>query len=181
MGARSKLSSRGVGRWGGSTGDKAKFGLSASDIMALINKLKERDMLDCLQLLHFHIGSQISNISAVKNALREAGNLFVQLHRQGANMKYMDVGGGLGIDYDGSKTSFHASMNYTVDEYAADVVSSLKDVCTRHKIPEPIIISESGRAVSSHHSILITNVLNSTTVIRFAWAFFFFFYSMHFE
>ncbi len=166
VGARSKLSSRGIGRWGGSTGDKAKFGLSAADIMILVNKLKELNMLDCLQLLHFHIGSQISNITTVKNALREAGQYYVQLKRLGANMKYVDVGGGLGIDYDGSKTSFHASMNYTVDEYAADVVVAIKDICTKNNIPVPVIISESGRAVSSHHSILIFNVLNSSTLIQ---------------
>lgn len=166
IGARSKLSSRGVGRWGGSTGDRAKFGLSSADILILVNKLRREGLLDCLQLLHFHIGSQISNITAVKNALREAGQFYVQLYRLGANMQYLDVGGGLGIDYDGSKTSFHASMNYTVDEYAADVVVALKDICGKNNIPVPTIISESGRAISSHHSILVFNVLNSSAMVQ---------------
>jgi arginine decarboxylase len=102
------------GRWGGSTGDHAKFGLSAAEIMEVVKRLREHDMLSSLQLLHFHIGSQISRISVVKDALREAGQFFVELHRLGCDMKYLDIGGGLGIDYDGSKTSFHASMNYTI-------------------------------------------------------------------
>lgn len=164
VGVRAKLSAKGIGRWGTSTGDRAKFGLSSAEIMEVVKKLKEVDMLNSLQLLHFHIGSQISQISAVKNALREASHFFVQLHQLGANMCYLDVGGGLGIDYDGSKTSFHASMNYTVEEYAADVVVAIKDICMKNKVPVPIIVSESGRAVASHHSVLIFNILDATKV-----------------
>jgi arginine decarboxylase len=166
VGARAKLSARGIGRWSDSSGVKSKFGLSAADIMIMVNKLKEVGMLDCLQLLHFHIGSQISNISAIKNALREACQYYVQLSKLGANMKYIDVGGGLGIDYDGSKTAFHASINYTEEEYAADVVVAVKDTCTKHSLPCPTIISESGRAISSHHSLLVFNVLSSTNLIE---------------
>lgn len=166
VGARAKLSARGIGRWSDSSGVKSKFGLSAADIMIMVNKLKEVGMLDCLQLLHFHIGSQISNISAIKNALREACQYYVQLTKLGANMRYLDVGGGLGIDYDGSKTAFHASINYTEEEYAADVVVAIKDCCAKNKLSCPTLISESGRAVSSHHSILVFNVLSSSTLIQ---------------
>ena len=162
VGVRARLSVRGSGHWGESTGDKAKFGLSASDIVQVVEKLREVDLLDSLQLLHFHIGSQISSISVIKYALKEACQYFVQLHRLGANMQYIDVGGGLGVDYDGSKTSFYASINYTVDEYAADIVIALKGMCDKFKIPAPCIISESGRAVSSHQTVLVFNVLHAT-------------------
>eukprot|EP00461_Guttulinopsis_vulgaris_P001999 UN02000 len=135
--------------------------------MIMVNKLKEVDMLDCLQLLHFHIGSQISNITAIKNALREACQFYIQLVKLGANMRYIDVGGGLGIDYDGSKTAFHASINYSEEEYAADVVTAVKDMCVKNNLEKmPTIISESGRAVSSHHSILIFNVLSASNLIQ---------------
>jgi arginine decarboxylase len=162
VGVRAKLSTQGTGRWGGSTGDHAKFGLSSAEIMEVHKKLKAADLLDSLQLLHFHIGSQISRISVVKDALREAGQFFVELHKLGAQMSYVDIGGGLGIDYDGSKTSFHASMNYTVGEYAQDVVVAIKKVCDKHNIPHPVIVSESGRAVVSHQTVLVLSTLGAT-------------------
>eukprot|EP00455_Lapot_gusevi_P039084 TRINITY_DN437_c0_g1_i1.p1 TRINITY_DN437_c0_g1~~TRINITY_DN437_c0_g1_i1.p1 ORF type:complete len:673 (-),score=226.38 TRINITY_DN437_c0_g1_i1:272-2290(-) len=162
VGVRARLSCRGSGHWGDTTGDRAKFGLNAADIVEVVRRLAAANCLDSLQLLHFHIGSQISNISVIKNALREAGQFYVQLAKLGCDMRYIDVGGGLGIDYDGSKTSFHASMNYTVAEYAADVVVALQDVCQKHNLPVPTIISESGRAVSSHQTVLVFSALHAT-------------------
>lgn len=165
VGVRAKLTARGIGRWGDSAGDRAKFGLSAAEIMAVVDRLKEENMLDSLQLLHFHIGSQISNISVIKNALREAGQFYVELAGLGADMKYLDVGGGLGIDYDGSKTNFHASKNYNISEYAADIVAAVMDACKPKGLPVPMLISESGRAITSHQSMLIFNVLGVGEVI----------------
>ena len=116
-------------------------------------------MLDCLQLLHFHIGSQITNIRAVKDALREASRIYVELHALGANMRYLDCGGGLGVDYDGSQTNFHSSVNYTLQEYAADIVSQVAEACNAKGVPHPDIVTESGRALVAHHSVLVFNVL----------------------
>lgn len=124
--------------------------------------LKLEGMLESLQLLHFHIGSQISRIAVVKDALREATQFFVELYKLGAKMTYLDVGGGLGVDYDGSKTAFSASMNYTILEYAADVVVAIKAACDKNKVPHPVIVTESGRAVCSHHSVLVFPVLGAT-------------------
>lgn len=164
LGVRAKLSSKGIGRWGGSTGDRAKFGLTIPEIIAVVDQLKAANMLQCLQLLHFHIGSQISAISVIKDALREASQTYVELVGLGANMKYLDVGGGLGIDYDGSKTNFHASANYDMQNYANDVVSAVKEACSERSVPVPTIISESGRAIASHQSVLIFDVLNTSDV-----------------
>lgn len=164
LGVRAKLTARGIGRWGDSAGDRAKFGLSAAEIMQVVDRLRAEGMLDCLKLLHFHIGSQISNISTLKNALREAGQFFVELAKLGAAMSYLDVGGGLGIDYDGSKTNFHASMNYSLDEYAADIVTAIQDACREAAIPYPTIVSESGRATSSHQSMLVFDVLGVSEI-----------------
>jgi arginine decarboxylase len=122
-------------------------------------------MLDCLQLLHFHIGSQITNIRAVKDALREASRIYVELHALGANMRYLDCGGGLGVDYDGSQTNFHSSVNYTLEEYAADIVSQVAQACNPRGVPHPDIVTESGRALVAHHSVLIFNVLGSNELL----------------
>lgn len=165
LGVRAKLTARGIGRWGDSAGDRAKFGLNAAEIMEVMDRLRERDMLDCLQLLHFHIGSQISNISVIKNALREASQFYTEMSKLGAGMRYLDVGGGLGIDYDGSKTNFHASINYNLQEYAADVVSAIQDACSRAHLPVPMLVSESGRAISSHQSVLVFDVLGVGDVL----------------
>jgi arginine decarboxylase len=164
LGVRSKLSAKGVGRWKSSAGDRAKFGLTAAEIVRVVDELQSRGMLDCLRLLHFHIGSQISSIIPVKNALREAANIYVELAKMGAKMGYLDVGGGLAVDYDGSKTDYHASMNYDEQEYAYDIVSEVKDACAKNGIDVPTLVSESGRAISAHQSVLIFEVLSKNEV-----------------
>ncbi len=166
IGIRAKLCAKGMGRWGTSAGDRAKFGLTIPEILAAIEKLRKADLLDSLQLLHFHIGSQISSISVLKDAFREAGQIYVELSRLGANMKYLDVGGGLGVDYDGSKTTYAASKNYNMQNYANDVVAAMKDACTQAKLPVPTLISESGRAIASHQSVLVFDILGSSDVIE---------------
>ena len=166
LGVRAKLSTKGIGHWGNSTGDRAKFGLTIPEIMRAVQELQAAEMLDSLQLLHFHIGSQISSISIIKEAIREASHIYVELAKLGANMKYLDVGGGLGVDYDGSKTNFHASKNYNMQNYANDVVAGVKDACDERKLPVPILISESGRAIASHQSVLIFDVLGTSDVPR---------------
>ena len=126
---RAKLAARGRGKWESSGGDKSKFGLFPSEILDAIDKLRGCDMLDCLQLLHFHLGSQITSIQSIKDALREGSRIFVELVRLGVNLRYFDVGGGLAVDYDGSKTNFSSSANYTIEEYASDIVSALAEIC----------------------------------------------------
>jgi arginine decarboxylase len=163
LGFRARLSSRGAGRWEQSGGDFSKFGLSAAEMVDAIAKLKAWGDAEALKLLHFHLGSQISAIKSVKNALREAGRLYVEMHKLGAKgLAYLDVGGGLGVDYDGSQTNFASSMNYTVQEYANDVVYAIKEICDADKVPHPNIVSESGRAIAAHHSVLVVNVLGVT-------------------
>jgi arginine decarboxylase len=159
LGARVRLSTRGAGRWEASGGDRSKFGLSSLELMEAISFMRETNLLSTFELLHFHLGSQISNIRNIKNALREAGRFFVEVHKQGAPLKYMDVGGGLGVDYDGSQTNFTSSMNYSTEEYANDVVFSVMEVCDREGVPHPNLVSESGRAVVAHHAVLVTEVL----------------------
>ncbi|WP_414527294.1 biosynthetic arginine decarboxylase [Nodularia chucula] len=164
VGVRAKLSTQGMGRWGTSTGDRAKFGLTIPEIMAAVNKLRDANLLDCLQLMHFHIGSQISAINVIKDAIQEASRIYVELAILGADMKYLDVGGGLGVDYDGSQTNFYASKNYNMQNYANDIVAELKDTCAEKQIPVPTLISESGRAIASHQSVLIFDVLSTSDV-----------------
>lgn len=161
LGVRAKLQTKGSGHWGDSTGEKAKFGLTIPEIVTVVNRLEKTAQLDCLKLLHFHIGSQISSIAVIKDAIREASQIYVQLVTMGAGMKYLDVGGGLAVDYDGSKTNFYASKNYNMQNYANDIVAAVKDACEEKNIPHPILVSESGRAIASHHSVLIFNVVNS--------------------
>ena len=162
IGMRAKLATKGAGRWEGSAGDRAKFGLTVGEMVEGVKYLRERGRLDSLQLLHFHIGSQVSAIRSVKNALREASRLYTGLVQLGAPMKYFDVGGGLGVDYDGSRTNFESSVNYTIDEYAADVVAAVQGACDEAEITHPTIITESGRAMAAHHSVLVFNVLGVT-------------------
>jgi arginine decarboxylase len=164
LGVRGKLSTKGSGRWGTSTGDRAKFGLTISEMLEVVNELQAVGMLHCLQLLHFHIGSQISSITVIKDAIREAGQIYVQLTKSGANMRYLDVGGGLGVDYDGSKTNFYASKNYNMQNYANDIVAAVKDACMQGQVNAPILVSESGRAIASHQSVLIFDVLETNDV-----------------
>ena len=165
LGVRAKLSTKGTGRWGESTGDRAKFGLTIPEILSCIEQLREAQMLDSLQLLHFHIGSQVSAINVIKDAIREASQIYVELGALGANMQYLDVGGGLGVDYDGSKTNFHASKNYNMQNYANDIVAEVKDACESRQMPAPVLISESGRAIASHQSVLVFDVLSTSDVI----------------
>ncbi len=165
IGVRARLSTKGAGKWVESTGDRSKFGLTTAEIVAAVERLRAEGMLDCLQLLHFHIGSQITAIRAIKDALQEAGRIFVELHALGAKMRYVDCGGGLGVDYDGSQTNFHSSVNYTLQEYAADVVSQMAEACNTKGVPHPDIITESGRALVAHHSVLIFNVLGSNEIL----------------
>src|SRR6187455_236166 len=159
IGMRVKLASRGSGRWQSSGGFRSKFGLTVTEIIRGLEELKRRDMADCLQLLHFHLGSQITNIRIVKGALNEAARVYTEIAKLGGGLKFLDVGGGLGVDYDGSQTNFESSMNYTLEEYANDVVYHIQTVCDEAGVPHPTIISESGRAVVAYHSVLVFNVL----------------------
>src|ERR1043165_3619453 len=162
IGIRVKLASRGSGRWEASGGDRSKFGLTTREVLEAIKFLRENDLLGCFELLHFHLGSQISAIRAVKNALREAGRFYVEVAKQGASLQFLDVGGGLGVDYDGSQTNFASSMNYTTEEYANDVVFSVMEACDSAGVPHPNLVSESGRAVVAHHAMLVTEVLGNS-------------------
>nr|WP_238718557.1 biosynthetic arginine decarboxylase [Petrachloros mirabilis] len=162
LGIRAKLNAKGIGRWGSSAGDRAKFGLTIPEILDAVEQLRAANLLEALQLLHFHIGSQISAISVIKDALREASQIYVELVRLGANMQYLDVGGGLGVDYDGSKTNFYTSKNYNMQNYANDVVAEVKEACTERQVSVPTLISESGRALASHQSVLVFNILGSS-------------------
>ena len=159
IGMRVKLASRGGGRWQSSGGYRSKFGLTVAEVMRGLEELKARGMEDCFQLLHFHLGSQIPNIRVVKAALNEAARIYTELVKLGAGLQYLDVGGGLGVDYDGSQTNFESSVNYTLEEYANDVVYHIQTVCDDAGVKHPTIISESGRAVVAYHSVLIFNVL----------------------
>lgn len=160
IGIRARLSSKGAGKWQESSGDRSKFGLSATEIIRALERLDAEGMLDCLELLHFHIGSQITSIRSVKDAVREAARLYVDIRKMGAtNLLYMDVGGGLAVDYDGSQTNFHSSRNYSIQEYANDIVAALQEACDKAVMPHPHIITESGRALVAHHAVLVFNVL----------------------
>ncbi|MGH7296482.1 MAG: biosynthetic arginine decarboxylase, partial [Polyangiaceae bacterium] len=162
IGVRVKLSSRGAGKWEASGGDRSKFGLSSSELVEAIAILRGKGLLDCFELLHFHLGSQISAIRSVKNAMREASRFYVELTKSGAPLKYLDVGGGLGVDYDGSQTNFSSSMNYTMQEYANDIVFAMKEACDAEGVVHPHIVSESGRAIVAHHAILVVEVIGAS-------------------
>ena len=162
IGIRVKLATRGAGRWRGSAGYRSKFGLTLTEVMEAFEFLKSRGMEDCFQMTHFHMGSQVSNIRNVKEAINEATRVYAELVRLGAGLKIMDVGGGLGIDYDGSQTDFESSTNYSLQEYANDVVFRIKTVCDEAGVPHPKIISESGRALIAYHSVLVFDVLGTS-------------------
>jgi arginine decarboxylase len=159
IGMRIKLAARGSGRWQLSGGYRSKFGLTVSEILQAFEELKSRGMTDCFKLLHFHLGSQITNIRHVKGAITEAARAYCDLVKRGAGLEYLDIGGGLGVDYDGSQSNFESSVNYTLQEYAADVVHHLGTVCNEAEVQQPNIISESGRAMVAYHSALIFGVL----------------------
>ncbi|MDR1789399.1 MAG: biosynthetic arginine decarboxylase [Opitutaceae bacterium] len=158
VGFRVKLQTRGEGKWSSSTGDNAKFGLNTAEILFAAEKLKKAGLTQCLRLLHFHIGSQVPNIGTLKNAVVEAARFYCELARDGFPMGLLDVGGGLGVDYDGSRTNFESSMNYTMAEYARDIVSNIRDVCEDAGVRPPDIVSESGRAIVAPHSMLVVEV-----------------------
>ena len=165
VGIRIKLSSTGSGKWSESGGDQSKFGLNSSELLEALDILDRRDMKDCLKLIHFHIGSQINKIRVIKNALREATQFYVQLAKLGFGIEFIDIGGGLGVDYDGTRSSSsESSMNYSIQEYANDAVSAIVDVCTKNNLRQPNIITESGRSLTAHHSVLIFEVLETTSL-----------------
>lgn len=167
IGIRAKLAARGAGRWRSSAGYRSKFGLTLTEMLEAVDYLKQRGMVDCLQLVHFHLGSQITNIRSIKAALTEVGRVYTEMHRIGANVNYIDVGGGLGIDYDGSQSDFESSINYTLQEYANDVVFRIKSVCDEAGVPHPTIISESGRAMVGYHSLLVFDVVGVSNFDRY--------------
>ncbi len=167
IGIRIKLSSTGAGKWVESGGDSSKFGLNSSELLEAISILRKRGLEDCLKLIHFHIGSQITKIRVIKNALREATQFYVQLCRMGFAIDFIDIGGGLGVDYDGTRSSSsESSMNYSIQEYANDAVSAIVEACTKNDLRQPDIITESGRSLTAHHSILILEVLETAELPR---------------
>ena len=163
IGLRIKLVSAGQGRWSSSAGEYSKFGLNTIELMEALEIAKSKNILDCVKLIHFHLGSQITNIRRIKDSLKEVGRFYSELMKFGCNIQYIDVGGGLGIDYDGSRSTFASSTNYSVQEYANDVVYHLLEICKAEDLPHPNIISESGRAMTAHHSVLVVNVLDVTS------------------
>lgn len=167
LGVRVKLSAEGAGRWRDSGGDKSKFGLFITEVLEVVHQLREAHMLDCLKMVHCHIGSQLQDIRRVKEAVTELAHIYAELHNLGAGLEYLDIGGGLGVDYDGSRTNYDSSMNYSLAEYASDVVYRIANVLNERKIPHPEIISESGRAMAAHHSVLVFNVLGASVLDQF--------------
>jgi arginine decarboxylase len=165
IGLRARLSARGAGKWVESTGRRSKFGLTPAEIVAAAERLRSEDMLDCLELVHSHIGSQITSIQAHKEALKEVSRVYVGLHEMGAKLGLIDVGGGLAVDYDGSQSQHHSSMNYSLQEYANDVVSFIQEACDDAGIPSPDLVTESGRAMTAHHSVLVFDVLEVNEVL----------------
>jgi arginine decarboxylase len=162
FGVRVKLATRGSGRWQASGGYRSKFGLTVAEVLSALDRLIALGMADCFQLLHFHVGSQIGNIRQLKSAILESARIYGDLQRRGAGLRYLDVGGGLGVDYDGSRTDTESSMNYSMQEYANDVVSHVQSVCDEVGVPHPQLISESGRAVAAQHSVLVMETLGVT-------------------
>ncbi|MGA8657236.1 MAG: biosynthetic arginine decarboxylase [Chthoniobacterales bacterium] len=161
IGLRVRLQARGSGKWATSGGENAKFGVSTADLVAASDFLKSEGMADALRLVHFHVGSQVPDIGVIKRAVREGARFYAKLSKMGHPMQFLDVGGGLGVDYDGSRTAFASSMNYTLQEYARDVVYNILDVCDSEKVAHPIIVSESGRAIVAHHSVLVVEAFGS--------------------
>src|SRR2546429_6421707 len=166
IGIRVRLLSKGGGRWADSGGENAKFGLSTAEILAAVEMLRAENLGHCFKLLHFHIGSQVPDILIVKKAVQEAARFYAKLYKMGFQIEFLDVGGGLGVDYDGSRSAFDSSTNYSLQEYANDIVYYIADVCNTEKVPHPDIISESGRAIVAHHSVLIVEVFGTIEKIR---------------
>ncbi len=164
LGVRCKLNSKGSGKWEGSGGELAKFGLTTPEMLYTVNYLRQHGYEESVKLLHFHIGSQVTNIRTIKEAVKEATRFYAELYKMGFKLEYLDVGGGLGVDYDGSHTDFESSTNYSLQEYCSDVVYSIQEICSTEEVPVPTIVSESGRAIAAHHSVLIVNVFGSIEV-----------------
>jgi len=160
LGVRVRLASLGAGKWQNTGGEKAKFGLSADQVMQMLERLDENEMLDCLELLHFHMGSQISNIQDIQKGLREACRYYAEMLEEGVDIKCIDVGGGLGVDYEGTRSRSDCSINYSLQEYANSIVFSINEICRKEDLPAPDIITESGRAMTAHHAVLISNVID---------------------
>jgi arginine decarboxylase len=166
LGIRARLLAKGAGRWAESGGENAKFGLSTAEILAALDLLKSENLGHCLKLLHFHIGSQVPDILTVKKAVQEAARFYAKIHKMGYAIEFMDVGGGLGVDYDGSRSAFDSSTNYTLQEYTNDIVYYVADVCNAEKVPHPDLVSESGRAIVAHHSVLVVEVFGAIAKTR---------------
>src|SRR5881396_1108514 len=166
IGIRARLLSKGAGKWAESGGENAKFGLSTVELLTATEMLKAENLSHCLKLLHFHIGSQVPDILTVKKAVQEAARFYAKLYKMGFELQYIDVGGGLGVDYDGSRSAFDSSTNYSLQEYTNDIVYYIADVCNAEKVPHPDIVSESGRAIVAHHSVLVVEVFGSIEKIR---------------
>ena len=164
LGVRIKLASSGAGKWEESGGDGSKFGLTSSELLEALDFLEEHDMKDCLKLVHYHIGSQVSKIKKINVALREAAQFYVQLYKMGYHIEYVDMGGGLGIDYDGTSSSSPSSVNYSIQEYANNAIYTIVDACEKNELPHPNVICESGRALTAHHSVLIFEVLEKASL-----------------
>ncbi|MFM8771769.1 MAG: biosynthetic arginine decarboxylase [Candidatus Kapaibacterium sp.] len=164
VGIRIKLASSGSGKWEESGGDQSKFGLNASELLEAVEYARSNDMLDCIKLIHFHLGSQITNIRKIKQGLSEVAQFYVQLMAMGCQVEFVDVGGGLGVDYDGTRSSVASSINYSIQEYANDAISSIAEAATKNSLPHPHIITESGRALTAHHSVLVFNVLETASI-----------------
>jgi arginine decarboxylase len=165
IGMRVKLYSKGSGRWEKSGGEAAKFGLTTTELLEVINRLKEADRIDMLRLLHFHIGSQLTDIKRIKNAMKEAARVYAKVYQMKVPIELLDVGGGMAVDYDGSKTAFDSSANYNSQEFANDVIYTIKQVCDDENVPHPTIIQESGRFLSAYHAILVTNILEEIETV----------------
>ena len=168
IGIRIKLASSGSGKWEESGGDASKFGLTSSELLEALDFMESKGLKDCLKLIHFHIGSQVTNIRRIKTALKEASQFYVQLKNLGYNIHFVDIGGGLGVDYDGTRSATRGnSMNYSIQEYVNDAVSALVDACEKNNLEQPNIITESGRSLTAHHSVLIFEALASTSLPAF--------------
>lgn len=166
IGIRIRLASKGSGKWADSSGDNAKFGLNSSEVLEAWELLQENKLEHCLKMIHFHIGSQVPDIMHIKQAVREAARYYAKFIQLGAKLEFIDVGGGLGIDYDGSGTTFHSSMNYSLDEYASTVIYNVRDVCDEEKVPHPVVISESGRSTVAHHTVLVVEAFANVEKTR---------------
>lgn len=159
LGVRARLASQGSGKWQSSGGEKSKFGLSATQVLQLVETLRAAGQLACLQLLHFHLGSQISNIRDIVTGVRESARFYIELHKLGVNIQCFDVGGGLGVDYEGTRSQSDCSVNYGLNEYANNIIWAIGDACEEHNLPHPMVITESGRALTAHHTVLVSNII----------------------